>query len=159
MDSSCLNITEIKQYQRNRYPYLLIDKITDIIPGKSSKGYKNFTMNEWFFPTHYEDEPIVPGMLQIESLVQVFIMTFLILPEYKGKKTNFLGANNIKFSRHIIPGDRLDIEAELKSIRRGIATGYAQGFVDGIFTCRSAFVIGIPEILAQFTPPPPDMII
>jgi 3-hydroxyacyl-[acyl-carrier-protein] dehydratase len=147
-----LDIKEIQQYQRNRYPYLLIDKITELVPGKSAKGYKNFTMNEWFFPTHFENDPIVPGMLQIESLVQVFIMTFLSLPEYKGKVTNFLGANNVKFFRYIIPGDRLEISSELISVRRGIAKGSSEGYIDGKLTCRSDFLIGIPEVLSQFTP-------
>lgn len=155
MEGFSLNIREIHKYQKNRYPYLLIDRITGVVPGKHAKGYKNITMNEWYMPTHYVDDPFMPGMLSIESLVQVFIMTFLTLPEYKGKATNFLGADNIKFTKRLEPGDRLDIESELLSLKRGIAKGYAKGYVDGKPACQSNFVIGIPEEFQKFSPVPP----
>lgn len=80
-------------------------------------------MNEWFFLSHYDRYSLVPGMLQIESIEQVFIMTFLTLPEYKGKITNFLGAYKLIFSRHIFLVDRHDIEDELVTIRSGITKG------------------------------------
>jgi 3-hydroxyacyl-[acyl-carrier-protein] dehydratase len=150
-----LDILEIQKYSRNRYPFIMIDKVEEIVPGKTAKGYKNFSMNEWFFPTHYEDDPMVPGVLQIECLGQMFNLTFLTLPEYKGKASDFLETNNVRFSRHIIPGDRLDIDAELKSMRHGIARGSAVGYINGHLGCRAYFVMVITEILSQFTPPPP----
>ena len=75
------DIPEIKKFQRNRHPLLFIDKITKLIPGKEARGLKCFSYNEWFFPSHFDDEPNVPGFIQIESLVQTFIMTFLSLEE------------------------------------------------------------------------------
>ena len=72
----CFDIKGIQECQQNRYPQLFIDSITDVVPGKSAKGFKNFTYNEWFFPAHFEGDPNVPGFVQIESLVQVFLMTF-----------------------------------------------------------------------------------
>lgn len=147
-----LDITAIMEYQKNRYPYLLIDYVSEVMPGKSAKGYKNLTMNEWFFPCHYPGCPNMPGMLQIEALVQMFIMTFLTIPEFKGKVTNFLGADNVRFHKRVTPGKRLDIEAELKSFRRGIAKGKAAGYVDGELACEAEFIITIPEELERFTP-------
>lgn len=142
----------IQQYQQNRYPLLFIDYVAEVIPGKSAKGHKNFSYNEWFFPAHFEDEPNVPGFIQIEALTQMFLMTFLSLPGNKGKKTSFISVENARFKRKIIPGERLDIVATLKSYRRGLAMGSAVGYVDGKEACSVSLVIGIPDILNQFIP-------
>ena len=75
--SKRLDIIDIIRHQRNRYPVLLVDKIVDLVPGERATGVKCFTYNEWFFPGHFDDEPNVPGFVQIESLVQTFILTFL----------------------------------------------------------------------------------
>ena len=83
-----LDIKEILNSQQNKYPLLFIDKIKIIDPGKKVEAIKNFTYNEWFFPAHFADEPNVPGFIQIECLVQTFIMTFLSRKEFKNKKTN-----------------------------------------------------------------------
>ncbi|NBO19789.1 MAG: beta-hydroxyacyl-ACP dehydratase, partial [Proteobacteria bacterium] len=84
-----MDIRAIIKHQRNRYPVLLIDKILDLVPGERAIGVKCVTYNEWYFPGHFDDEPNVPGFVQIESLVQTFILTFLCKPEYAGMKTNF----------------------------------------------------------------------
>ena len=147
-----LDINEIIKHQRNRYPVLLIDKILDFNPGKSATGMKCFTYNEWFFPGHFDDEPNVPGFVQIESLVQTFIMTFLCLPEYSGKKTNFISINNIKFKRKIIPGDILIINSTLKSLKRGLAIGNSTSSVNSEPACSAEFIVSIPDILDKFKP-------
>jgi 3-hydroxyacyl-[acyl-carrier-protein] dehydratase len=146
------DIPAIKQCQQNRYPLLFVDKIYDVFPGVSAKGIKSFSYNEWFFPAHFEDEPSVPGFIQIETLVQTFIMTFLTLDEHKGKKTNFVSIDNVKFRRKIIPGEQLIIEAKLDFFRRGIAKGYAESFVDNQPACRADFVVTLPDILSSFKP-------
>lgn len=146
------DIPGIKKCQQNRYPLLFIDKIFDVVPGVSAKGIKCFSYNEWFFPAHFEDEPSVPGFVQVETLVQTFIMTFLSLDEYKGKKTNFISIDNVKFRKMIIPGDKLVIHAKLDSFRRGIAKGSAESFVDGNPACRADFIVSLPDILNSFKP-------
>lgn len=145
-------IPAIKQCQQNRYPLLFIDEIYNVIPGVSANGIKCFTYNEWFFPAHFEDEPSVPGFVQIETLVQTFIMTFLTLEEYKGKKTNFVSIDNVKFRRMIVPGERLIIHAKLDSFKRGIAKGSAESFVEGEPACRADFVVTLPDVLNSFRP-------
>jgi 3-hydroxyacyl-[acyl-carrier-protein] dehydratase len=147
-----LDIQGILRHQRNRYPVLLIDKIIDLVPGERAVGIKCFTYNEWFFPGHFDDEPLVPGFVQIESLVQTFILTFLCKDEYKGMKTNFVSINNIRFKRKIVPGEVLRIEAKLKSFKRGIAIGAADSYVDGDAACSAEFVIAVPAVLNQFKP-------
>ena len=147
-----LDIQTIQQYQQNRYPLLFIDYIEEVVPGKSARGFKNFTYNEWFFPAHFEDEPNVPGFVQIESLTQVFLMSFLTLPGNKGKKTGFVSINNARFKKKIIPGDKLEIKAVLDSYRRGVAKGSVVGSVNGETACSADLVIAIPDILNQFKP-------
>lgn len=147
-----LDAYAIQQYQQNRYPLLFVDWITEAMPGEYAKGYKNFTYNEWFFPAHFADEPNVPGFVQIESLTQVFLMTFLTIPEYKGKKTGFIAVKNMRFWKKILPGKRLDIEAELKYFRRGLAKGVSSGYVDGELACQGEFEIAIPDVMRAFRP-------
>jgi 3-hydroxyacyl-[acyl-carrier-protein] dehydratase len=149
-----MDIRAIIKHQRNRYPVLLIDKIVELVPGERATGIKCFTYNEWYFPGHFDDEPNVPGFVQIESLVQTFILTFLCKPEYAGMKTNFVSINNIRFKKKIVPGDVLRIEARLKTFKRGIAMGSAESFVDGEQACSAEFVVAVPDILNQFKPKP-----
>jgi 3-hydroxyacyl-[acyl-carrier-protein] dehydratase len=146
------DIIGIKAHQRNRYPVLLIDKITEAIPGHSARGVKCFTYNEWFFPSHFEDEPNVPGFVQIECLTQTFIMSFLCMDQYRGMKTNFASINNVKFKRKIIPGDVLVVDAKLHSLKRGIAQGSVSASVEGELTCSADLVVVIPDVLASFKP-------
>ncbi len=147
-----MDINDIIRHQRNRYPVLLIDKIIDLVPGERATGIKCFTYNEWFFPGHFDDEPNVPGFVQIESLVQTFIMTFLCQDKFSGMKTNFVSIDKIKFKRKIVPGDVLKIEAVLNSLKFGIAKGFAQSFVDGELACSAEFIVALPAILDQFKP-------
>lgn len=147
-----LGVKEIQEYQQNRYPCFFLDMVTEAMPGKYAKGYKNYSYNEWFFPCHFADEPNVPGFVQLEMLTQMFLMTFLTLPENKGKKTCFISINNAKFKMKIIPGIRVDLQAELKSYRRGIAIGSCTGYVAGEEACSVELMVGIPDVLNQFKP-------
>lgn len=147
-----LNIPEIKKFQRNRHPLLFIDKITKLIPGKEARGLKCFSYNEWFFPAHFKKEPSVPGFIQVEALVQTFLMTFLTLSEYKGKKAMGLSWDKVKFKRTIVPGECLIIESHLVSFKRGIAKGYSVSFVDGKPACSAEFTVVIPSVLSKFNP-------
>lgn len=147
-----LGINEIIKHQRNRYPVLLIDRIDKLIPGELAVGRKCFTYNEWFFPGHFDDDPNVPGFVQIESLVQTFILTFLCQEQYSGMKTNFVSIDKIKFKRKIVPGDVLVTKATLKSFKRGLAMGGAESFVDGEPACSAQFVVTVPEVFDLYKP-------
>ncbi len=142
----------IQECQRNRYPLLFIDKIVEAVPGEYAKAVKNFTFNEWFFPAHFDDDPNVPGFVQIEALAQTFLMTFLSIEEYKGQIASALGYNNIKFKRKIVPGDTLEITATLDSFRRGIAKGHVESFVDGEPAASLEITVGINSVFEQFKP-------
>ena len=146
------NVMDIQQYQQNRHPLLFVDYVEEVIPGKSAKGFKNFSYNEWFFPAHFVDEPNVPGFVQLESLTQMFLMTFLTLPDNKMKKTAFVSIKNASFKKKIIPGNRLDIQAELKIYSRGLASGVSVGYINGELACNVDLVIAIPDIIKGFKP-------
>ena len=79
-----LNLKGIHEYQRNRHPYLMIDFVEEVIPGESAKGYKDLKKDEWFFKVHWEGDPNMPGMLQIEALVQLCALSILTLDGNKG---------------------------------------------------------------------------
>ena len=147
-----LDIKQILQYHNCRYPCLMIDYMEEILPGKSARGYKNFTYNEWFFPAHFEDDPNVPSFIQIEAMSQTLLMTFLTLPGYERINTACLKIDHIEFKKKVIPGNRLDLSAALRMFRGGVAAGHVDGYVDNELACCADFVIGIPGIMAKFTP-------
>ena len=94
----------------------------------------------------------MPGFVQLEMMTQMFLMTFLTIPENKGKKTCFISVNNAKFKLKIIPGMRVDLHAELESYRRGIAIGSCVGYVNGEEACSVELMVGIPDVLNQYKP-------
>ena len=142
---------EIQKFQQNRYPLLFIDYVEEAIAGKSAKGHKNFSFNEWYFPAHFEDEPNVPGFVQVEALTQMFLMSFLTLPGNEGMKTAFIKTTT-EFKEKIIPGDRLDIVSELHSYKRGLAKGCSIGYLRGKIACKAELIIAIPDIMRSFRP-------
>ncbi|RAX51934.1 beta-hydroxyacyl-ACP dehydratase [Helicobacter sp. 16-1353] len=142
---------EIQKYQANRYPWFFLDIVEEVMPGKYANGYKNFTYNEWFFPPHFEDNPIVPGFILTESLVQMFIMTFLTLENKGSISTNLISSNN-KFIIEIKPGDRLDIKAKLDSYKRGLAKGSSIGYIKDKVAIKCEFMVSVPSIMNQFRP-------
>lgn len=151
-ESFSMDILEIQQYQQNRYPYLFLDHVTEIVPGKYAKGFKNYTMNEWFFPVHYPTMPNVPGLLQVEALSHLAILTFLTLPGNKGLITNSLKVDNIRFIQRVVPGNRFDMVAELHSWNRGIGKCSTKGYVEERLVSQADFVFTIPDILDNYKP-------
>lgn len=125
------DIVDIIKMIPHRYPFLLVDKITECVPGKYAKGYKNLTMNEAFFQGHFPENPIMPGVLQLEALAQCSAPILLCLDEYKGKLALFAAADNVRFKNIVRPGDRFDMEIELLKLKGPIGKSHAVGYVDG----------------------------
>jgi 3-hydroxyacyl-[acyl-carrier-protein] dehydratase len=126
-----LNNIEIQNILPHRYPFLLVDKIIELEEGKSVKGIKNVTINEPFFQGHFPGNPIMPGVLICEALAQVGAVLLLSLPENKGKLGVFTGINNFKFRRQVVPGDTLELNAELVTYRHGMGKANVKATVEG----------------------------
>ena len=140
----------IYEYQQNREPYLLIDYASEIIPGVSAKGYKDLKNDEWFFKVHWPSDPNMPGMLQIEALVQMCALSILSLPGNKGKVVYLTSANNIKFIKKIIPNCRLYIETKIKSFKRGLAICEGVGLVEKNLVCKAEFSLILPDEIKKY---------
>ncbi|MBX9689763.1 MAG: 3-hydroxyacyl-ACP dehydratase FabZ [Candidatus Obscuribacterales bacterium] len=112
-----LDINEIKKLIPHRYPFLLVDRVTQAVPGFSAKGYKNVTANEPFFQGHFPFKPIMPGVLMVEALAQLACIAILLKDEYKGMLGVFTGIDGFKFRQMVVPGDRLDLEIELLKMK------------------------------------------
>ena len=151
MKKFSLNHIELQEYQPNRYPFLMIDYVTEVFPGKSAKGYKNFTNNEWFFPKHFPGNPNVPGALQLEAMAQMLTVAITTLPNLKGRVTHAL-SHEVKFKKEIFPGQRLELKTIVKSWKRGICIGHGQGIVGKDLVCEANMNITIPEIFTKFLP-------
>lgn len=151
MEKFSLNCVELQEYQPNRYPFLMIDHVDEVVPGKYAKGHKNLTMNEWYFPVHFPGGPNMPGALQLEALAQMLTVAITTLPGLKGKVTHAL-QHTVRYRREILPGERLDIETEVISWKRGICKGKGIAKVNGEIAVEADMMITIPEILEQFLP-------
>ena len=115
-----LNKSQILEYQKNRPPYLMIDEATEVIPGLSAKGFKYLNENEWFFEVHWEGDPNMPGMLQIEALVQMSALSILTLPGNKGKVMYLVNANNLKFFKKFFLEVNILLKLSLKVIKEAL---------------------------------------
>lgn len=122
---------EIMNMIPHRYPFWLVDRITECVPGKYSKGYKNVTINEDFFNGHFPGNPIMPGVLQLEALAQCSAPILLTLEQFKGKLALFAGMENVRFKNIVRPGDKFEMEIELVKLKGPIGKSHAIGYVDG----------------------------
>lgn len=137
------DILGIMKLLPHRYPFLLVDRITECVPGKYIKGYKNITMNEDLFNGHFPNNPIFPGVLQIEALAQISACTLLCLPEYAGKLVLFAGIDNARFKRVVRPGDRLDFSVEVTKLRGPIGKTKCTASVDGEIACEAELMCAL----------------
>ena len=135
------DIHDIMKRLPHRPPFLLVDRIT-YLDEWTVCGIKNVTMNEAFFVGHFPDEPIMPGVLQIEAMAQVGgILLMSMVPDPENYLLYFLKIENVKFKQKVVPGDTLNVRMVLKEpVRRGIALTYGQGFVAGRLTIECEFM-------------------
>jgi len=139
-----LNINEIKEIIPQRSPFLLIDRIDELVPGVRAVGRKCVSYNELFFTGHFPEEPVMPGVLVIEALAQVGAVLCLSLEENKGKNSYFGGINKARFRNKIIPGDVLTLEVELIKRKGNVGVAVAKAYDDKkVFAeAELTFVIG-----------------
>ena len=125
-----LDIKQIQDILPHRYPFLLIDRVLEIEPGKRIVGLKNVTMNEPFFQGHFPGLPIMPGVLIIEAMAQMGAVAILELPALKGKIALLAGIDQARFRRQVVPGDQLRIEVTVIKLRSTVGKSKALAYVN-----------------------------
>ena len=146
-----LDLKGIHEYQQNRDPYLFIDYVDEVIPGKIANGFKDLKKDEWFFKVHWPGDPNVPGMLQIEALVQMSALAIVTLPGNKGKVIYLASADKIKFKKKVVADNRLYLETYLINWSRGVGKCKAFGKIDNKIVCEAEFIITEPITLNKYT--------
>ncbi|MBD5399012.1 3-hydroxyacyl-ACP dehydratase FabZ [bacterium] len=120
MENTVLYIDDIKKILPHRYPFLLVDRVIDIVPGQSGTGIKNVTANEEFFQGHFPTSPVMPGVLMLEAMAQTAVLVGATAEteELRGQIVFLTGIDDAKFKNQVIPGDQLHIKVE-KVAQRG----------------------------------------
>jgi beta-hydroxyacyl-ACP dehydratase FabZ len=116
------DILEILKYLPHRYPFLLVDRVINLVPGESVVALKNVTFNEPFFQGHFPDVPVMPGVLILEALAQAGgVLAYVSsLENIEGNLVYFTGIDNARFRKPVIPGDQLVLEAQITKVRSRI---------------------------------------
>lgn len=138
-----MDIAEIRQYLPHRYPFLLVDRVLELTPGESIVAYKNLSINEPFFDGHFPQQPIFPGVLLLEAMAQVAgILGFKTQGKTPADGSMYLlaGADNVRFKRACVPGDRVMLRASIVSDRRGIWKFEVSSDVDGALAASATIL-------------------
>ncbi|MDR2940793.1 MAG: 3-hydroxyacyl-ACP dehydratase FabZ [Clostridiales bacterium] len=132
-----MDIKEVMEIIPHRPPFLLIDKVIEIEPGKKITAIKNLSINEYFFQGHFPQEPIMPGVLIIEALAQAGAVALLSQPENRGKVAYLGAVDKAKFRAKAIPGDTLLLEATLTRLKANAGTAKVMAFIGGKKACEA----------------------
>ncbi len=137
-----IGILEIMEMIPHRYPFLLVDKVLDVVPGESGIGIKNITMNEPFFQGHFPNNPVMPGVLQIEAMAQtsgVIVLASIPKEERNQCGVLFMTIDGVKFRKPVIPGDRLEFHVQKERAVRNVYKFSGKGYVDGQLVSEATF--------------------
>lgn len=126
-----LDIKRILSVLPHRYPFLLVDRLTELVPGEKAVGIKNVTINEPFFQGHFPGEPVMPGVLIIEALAQVGATAVLSMEGNEDKLAVFSGIKDFRFKQVVKPGDQLQLSVVMTGMRRNIGKGEVEARVEG----------------------------
>ena len=130
----------------HRFPFALVDKVIEHVPGKKAVALKNVTLNEPQFQGHFPERPLMPGVLIVESMAQVGGIIVTQMPDLPKGLFVFAGINNVKFRRPVVPGDQLVITCELISIKRQrFGKVKAEAHVDGKLVCSGELMFSLVD--------------
>ncbi len=138
-DRPGLDIIRLTEFLPHRYPFLLVDRVMELVPGQRVTGYKNVTINEPFFGGHFPGHPIMPGVLIVEAMAQVSGVLAMATRETPPEGSIFYlaGMDNTRFKRRVVPGDRLDMESTLLVERRLLMKFACRAEVAGELACET----------------------
>lgn len=134
---------EIMEIIPHRQPFLLIDTIEELEPGKKAVAKKCVTFNEPFFAGHFPGNPVMPGVLIIEALAQTGAVAILCQPEYRGKTAYFAAVDKVKFKDMVLPGSCLMLETEIIKAKGPIGVGCGKAYVDGKLVAQGEFTFAV----------------
>ncbi len=142
-----LNIEDIMRMLPHRYPMLLVDRIVDLVPETSATGIKNVTANEPFFPGHFPERPVMPGVMIIECMAQsaAALIVWSIGEGLEGKLVYFMSIDSARFRKPVVPGDRLEVHVETKQHRGPVWKFAGEGKVDGRVVAEATFTAMIMD--------------
>ena len=146
-----MDIGQLMRYLPHRYPFLLLDRVTECVPGEHLKAYKNVSVNEPFFQGHFPGRPVMPGVLILEAMAQatgVFAMCTLGTLPGADSIYYFVGIDGARFRKPVLPGDRLDILIEPLRHSRGIWKVAARASVDGHLVCSGTVMGALRDVPA-----------
>lgn len=138
-----LDINEIMKIIPQRPPILMIDRVEELVPGESCTAYKNVCINEPYFEGHFPGNPIMPGVLIVESLAQTGAVAILSMEENKGKNALFGGIDKVRFKKPVLPGDVLKLEVKIIKQKGPIGVGEALATVDGKVAAKGELTFAI----------------
>ena len=138
-------ISDIMKVLPHRYPFLLVDRIEDMVPGLRAVGIKNVTANEQFFQGHFPGRPVMPGVLIIEAMARVGAVAVLSTPDLAGKLALFAGIDKARFRRPVVPGDVLRLEAELVRMRGNLGKSKATAHVGNDLAAEAELLFALTE--------------
>lgn len=144
------DIREIMTILPHRYPFLLIDRITELEPFAFARGYKNISANEPMFAGHFPGNPVLPGVYMIEALAQLGGTTVLKPGEAARKTVYLVSVDKFRFRRPVVPGDRLDLDVRLTRTRANIGWVKAEASVDGTLACSGELTFMITVDASNF---------
>ena len=147
-----MTINEIKQYLPHRYPFLLIDRVLEVVPGQHVVAIKNVTINEPFFNGHFPHEPVMPGVLIIEAMTQAAgVLGFMTAGKRPADGYNYLlvGTDKARFKRPVVPGDQVELRARLLVVRRNILKFACEAHVDGKLVASAETLVAEQKIIAN----------
>lgn len=140
-----LEAADIMRIIPHRYPFLLIDRVLELEPGKRVVAIKNVTANEPQFTGHFPERPIMPGVLMVEALAQAGAVAVLSLAEYHGKLALFAGIDECRFRRTVLPGDQLTLTVELEKLRGAFGRAKAVARVGDEIAVEATISFVIPR--------------
>lgn len=143
-----LDQNDLYEFLKNRPPMLMIDDVY-VQPGVKAYTSKIWGGDAWFFAGHFPGNPMMPGVLQLESIFNTAAMPIKLLEGNQDKTTNVAQVSNAKFKRHILPGERLDISAEIIKFRHGLATMRGKIMVAGEVCCEADFMLVVLDDLLK----------